>query len=558
MNKFITRLLFAMLAIPVSLYAAVDTVWVPNDGNLGTINTVIQGDTTASGARVNPDRWYGLHRGGYYLLNGWITVKTGTHIRIFGEDAPATGTDLGLPVIAPGAVTGVYYLQPFDCFGDLTLKNVWLFYVDNGGATYWNQLAFESDNLHGTFDHVIFDWDIAPAMHILAKHFVGRFTNCIFRNLIDPTQWWSGRQIYFESNSSGDTVWCENNTFENMGFVYQTQGIPVHRVYFNHNTFVNVSKFALQEVYWTWFVCTNNVFVNCHFTGERVTDRVGQDTDGLLYGAVLNVDTLNAPVDGVSEMQRVLIFENNSNFRNSWFQDWYTTYNDTVPPTAVDRWILPEPLMNARTAAFFDPSLFPHPNMKMANIYDGADPGFTVAPTNKDSILKFLTDEYGPGANTNWGFHYDLDAHWPLTEDLSYSNSTLKTAGMRGYPLGDLNWFPNQLATWKSEDDWAVISPLTAVNEQHSSVPAQYALHQNYPNPFNPTTEIEYSVPRAGYVSLKVYNVLGQEVATLFSGLRNAGTYQATFDAGRFASGVYFYRLQAGGLTITKKMVLMK
>jgi hypothetical protein len=376
--------------------------------------------------------------------------------------------------------------------------------------------------------------------------------------MIDPTQWWSGRQMYFEKGSSGDTIWCENNTFENMGFVYQTQGIPVHRTYYNHNTFVNVAKFAFLEAYWTWFVCTNNVFVNCHFTGERVADRVGQDTDGLLYGAVLNVDTLNSPVDNVSEMQRVLIFQNNSNYTDTWFQTFYNAYNDTVPATAIARWILPEPLMNARSAAFFDPALFPHPNMKMANIYDNADPGFTVAPTNKDSILAFLRLEYGPGANVNWGFHYDINAVWPLTENLAYSNSTLKTAGMRGYPLGDLNWFPSQLATWKSADDWAVISLLTAVKEQPGNVPVGYVLDQNYPNPFNPTTQINYSIPQSGHLTLKVFNVLGQEVATLFSGVQNAGNYQATFEGSKFASGVYYYRLQAGDLSITKKMVLMK
>ena len=88
--------------------------------------------------------------------------------------------------------------------------------------------------------------------------------------------------------------------------------------------------------------------------------------------------------------------------------------------------------------------------------------------------------------------------------------------------------------------------------------PSEYVLSQNYPNPFNPATQISYDVPRSGYVTLKVYSLLGQEIATLFAGTRNAGNYQATFNAGAFSSGVYFYRLQAGSTAITKKMVLMK
>jgi hypothetical protein len=83
-------------------------------------------------------------------------------------------------------------------------------------------------------------------------------------------------------------------------------------------------------------------------------------------------------------------------------------------------------------------------------------------------------------------------------------------------------------------------------------------LNQNYPNPFNPATQIEYSIPQNGFVTLKVYNVLGQEVSTLFSGMQTPGSYKATFDGSNLASGVYLYRLEAGKSSVTKKMILMK
>lgn len=90
------------------------------------------------------------------------------------------------------------------------------------------------------------------------------------------------------------------------------------------------------------------------------------------------------------------------------------------------------------------------------------------------------------------------------------------------------------------------------------STPKEYILNQNYPNPFNPTTVIEFVIPKADNVSLKIYDVLGREVATLLNERRNAGVYRVNFNAASLSSGTYFYRLQSGGFTQTKKMILVK
>jgi hypothetical protein len=89
-------------------------------------------------------------------------------------------------------------------------------------------------------------------------------------------------------------------------------------------------------------------------------------------------------------------------------------------------------------------------------------------------------------------------------------------------------------------------------------VPEYFSLSQNYPNPFNPSTTIEYQLPKDTRVSLKVYNVLGQEVATLASGDQKAGYYSVRWNAGGFASGVYFCRLHTNEYVLTKKMLLLK
>jgi hypothetical protein len=85
-----------------------------------------------------------------------------------------------------------------------------------------------------------------------------------------------------------------------------------------------------------------------------------------------------------------------------------------------------------------------------------------------------------------------------------------------------------------------------------------YKLVQNYPNPFNPTTTIKYEIPETGFVTLKIYDVLGREVATLVNAKREAGRYEAEFNAKGLSSGIYIYRIQASNFVESKKMILLK
>ncbi len=98
----------------------------------------------------------------------------------------------------------------------------------------------------------------------------------------------------------------------------------------------------------------------------------------------------------------------------------------------------------------------------------------------------------------------------------------------------------------------------TGIQSTSGEVPRRYELTQNYPNPFNPSTEISFSIPAAGQTTLKVYNTIGQEVATLVNGQLQAGSYRVTLNATNLASGVYLYRLQAGTFSSVRKMVLLK
>ncbi len=103
------------------------------------------------------------------------------------------------------------------------------------------------------------------------------------------------------------------------------------------------------------------------------------------------------------------------------------------------------------------------------------------------------------------------------------------------------------------------VSPGTVgINDVPGPVPSAYALEQNYPNPFNPTTRIRFNLPISNQVTVKIFNTLGQEVATLLNEFKNAGTYEVTFDAAELPSGIYLYSISAGDFTSVRKMMLIK
>ncbi len=141
--------------------------------------------------------------------------------------------------------------------------------------------------------------------------------------------------------------------------------------------------------------------------------------------------------------------------------------------------------------------------------------------------------------DTTFGFHIMPDGAFirSLTGIIKYKNSEYKLEP-------------------RTNSDF--VGEIDAVKRAQSSIPTVFSLAQNYPNPFNPTTTIRYSIPNSSNVSMKIYNILGQEVATLVNQHQIAGNYTVTFDASRLASGVYFYRLNAGSFTAVKKMLLLK
>ena len=119
--------------------------------------------------------------------------------------------------------------------------------------------------------------------------------------------------------------------------------------------------------------------------------------------------------------------------------------------------------------------------------------------------------------------------------------------------------------TWLQSVWRRPLSELVGVNYISKLVPSSYSLHQNYPNPFNPSTKINFSLPESGFTTLKVYNMLGKEVATLVNEKLNAGSYGVDFNGSNLSSGIYFYRIaihsdkiKTEGFSDVKRMILIK
>jgi hypothetical protein len=110
------------------------------------------------------------------------------------------------------------------------------------------------------------------------------------------------------------------------------------------------------------------------------------------------------------------------------------------------------------------------------------------------------------------------------------------------------NWSPKKVIR--------VMTPTSVTDEKN--IPNDFILNQNYPNPFNPVTNIKFTVAKTGFVSLKVFNLTGQEVATLVNEQKSPGEYSSTWNAASLPSGVYYYRLQAAAFSSVKKLLLLK
>lgn len=512
------------------------------------LNDLISGDTTAAGARNNPNRTYVLKRGGTYLMSGSIR-NNAWKVSIKAESGPGKK-----PVVFAfkNPSTGKYANQQFDVRGDIWLKNI----AFVGWSTVDGEISLMPPSIL-IVGAVGFNVEIDSCLFVAANGSLVRtssatkkviITNTLFAQAgnIFNTDIGNGRPIEFR-NVAIDSVVIRNCTFtdgtDRVVRHYASVG-PLKHFIFDHNTVVNYlsthGNLALGKV-GEKVTITNNLFVDNFVLGRDSTDDVRLGEFG---------DPNEKEPNGKNKM----------------------TFVGSVPDTANQpiptQWVVRNNYYAVTPAvqAFYDSkgalgigNLIPlthHVNKKL-----GADSliafrkdtiAFTLSTKN---LVPFATWYYDPaGANknkANTGFSAAIDmqrSSWSYYLDtlkLTYpTNRPAYKGADGGQPAGSLMWWNLTVASaGKSEGRFA---------------PESFSLGQNYPNPFNPSTNFTFRVAQEGLVSIKVFDLLGREIATLVNEVRHPGEYTAQWNAVGFSSGVYLYKMEAGSFVSTKKMILMK
>lgn len=183
--------------------------------------------------------------------------------------------------------------------------------------------------------------------------------------------------------------------------------------------------------------------------------------------------------------------------------------------------------------------VYPHEGMGCTGVCEGDSPSFLWLV----SANRGLNDPDDP-TQPSWGGQFRREGTTHHHIDGSGGSSISR-------------WRPDYQAEFLERADWCLDE--TAVDETGcDALPERFELGQNHPNPFNPRTQIEYSVPKGDYITLKAYNILGQEIASLYEGFQRAGNYTVAFDGSELASGVYLYQIKAQNFSDIKRTVLLK
>jgi len=560
-----------------------DTLVVKDDVEYGlgmdNLYFLMRSDSLAPATRV-----YFLKAGGiYYCWNNPTSSKKYRTIIMGPEQNLKTGS----PAMQPPTITG-YAPADFSSNGgmninkDLLVKNIDLelgnIFGNSGGWAFFNfsgpNMRLEVENC--IMEHTWWTWvGGPPAMQTI------KFTNDYFVNLDGYWCRRNGGVVDFNSSSAfqQDTLLVENCTHVNtQGTLYRfREGYTVNRAIFNHNDFIDCAGYVIMNNGdQTNLSITNNIYVNCQLQAYcPVLSKadVGEvDLDSLPMGLVnLRVDstfTANVGNHGV-------YVDKNVTYWDSSLSDIVTTLN-TNHINGSTNWVSQMIPMNTRTEALFaDKTTYPllingkwiskKPTFANTDVLFGTQLGIlkAYAIACVDTGYKSpLTSWRQPG---NDEYNHFVYADWPIPIDLSYTDADLLTAGLGGFPIGDLGWFPTQFASWKTQEslelayiDSVLTGKITVGVQTAPQSPQKFQLQQNYPNPFNPSTTIGYQLPAGSHVTIKVFDVLGREVVTLVNERQTAGGHSIVFDASHLPSGIYFYSITAGKFHQVKKMVLVK
>jgi hypothetical protein len=561
-----------------------DTLVVKDEydyGAAGALALLLQADTN----NVPAGRVYQLHSYGYYSVIGRPTSSAKRSVTIAGYSNALIKNNpksADLPII-----TGAVYSTGSSKGGltsglDLLVKNCSL---NSGNSTAstgdWTFFGINPVGGRLTVDNCLLEHNIWVEIQPNQMQRIF-WKNCYFVNLSGYQCRRNGGVVDF--NSSGtimDTLWVENCTHVmTQGSLYKYRdGYKTNKSVYNHNDFINsVGYPIMNRGCATNISVTNNIFVNCGLQGFapilKHSDQGEVDPDNLPMG-LINVTPDSAAFKAAGGGK--FYFDKNLAYWDPKLTAVMpSALNSGTGVNGVKNWVSQMITMNSRTqAAFAAHSSTKYPYLVAGTWVTSKLPTFaktaTLFTTQIDNIITYIkvcSDTTSTAALSYWreinpsttSFSY---SDVPIPIDLSYTDADLKTAAIGGFPVGDLNWFPTQYASWKAQRtaEYAAMQRVLDTGtgiEEVAGIPTAYKLEQNYPNPFNPSTVINFTIPKSGNVTLKVYNALGQEVATLVNEYKDASNYKVSFNASKLASGIYIYTINAGDFTQSKKMMLLK
>lgn len=540
-----------------------------------SINNVITVDTLAPATRV-----YELKTAGWYPQSGGVTTPSGRPTVIVGADHDILvkrAANAAPPIISGFTGEGGSNPGGFIYGDDFTIKNTSIVLGSPDGTGGWAFFQEGAPDVTCVFENNMMEhnwWVFVRSNAQAGNSFY--FRDNYFVNM-------SGRQcrrnggVYDNVDNNTALIYVENNThIMGQGYIYKFRNYPIDFIYVNHNTFINCVNvvFETQGVQSNTII-TNNIFVNSNIIPWRpnhVEDMAETAYDQVPQG-LIDVALLPETMD---QVDRKWLVEANLAYWDTEVSDLATESNN-IAVGGFTTWVNQSMKMNDRTKALFDDNAN-YPYMVEGVWYDQL-PTFTNPAdllTDQLELMKEYTiavnDTTATLALPDWRVTSTGDgsfvySDWPIPVDLSYSDAELLTGATDGLPVGDLNWFPESKATFVANHTQYYDALVAAWNEGRTVInsikelgglPTEFELMQNYPNPFNPTTVINFTLPKSANVSLKVYNAIGQEVATLVNGFMTAQNYEITFDASHLASGVYVYTLQSDNFSQSKKMILMK
>ncbi len=500
-----------------------------------------------------------LERDAVYWTDG-VMVNVDYELVIEAEEG-----DGHIPIMRPAVDMDFQSYEFAQSEHNLTIRNVYLGGLDDQG-NWRGRIRLRTDDTRMTLEGIYMDYNGCILIRTDGENISLFASDSQFRHIGQTTDPSCGRVWDSRGNNVDSIVFVNNTMYLGTHFPLRTFGGTVNYMEMNHNTIVDWG-YHLEIGLTKELVFTNNHMINIGWRGPSGRDGVGYADHSIL--TFMEAD----PIEAFNDEDRNLIIRNNNlgsmrpeyvqMLQDHWDAHWQAEGDSvafTEEPAA--RPFIHDQVMDTTGYNLMAMGVLVYED----NILEEeSELQFTDRP-DWQNVVEYQTAYLADPSQTlplPWDRRETLDGDDDVPpfsgaqgvdqwRDFSYSTSAQSyTAGIGGLPIGDLNWFPDKKAEWEAME--TSVEDVAAIEQ-----PEAFTLVGNYPNPFNPTTNIEYQLAETMDVTMTVFNSLGQKVDQVALGTQSAGTHSVSYDASQLSSGMYIVRMDAGNLTQSIKITLIK